>query len=194
MKINSITNIFFQKKLVAMGMVGEPNSQKQVNFYRLELPQDNGYYTKCATSEDWKGNFYIKDIESIIVRGNKEKLDYYVMEDNEGRTLCYSALKHKKKEERLEYLEVMPKISSYNPDRKIKYVGETMVAFLTSIAKKRHKDFFVSEVAPREKTRNFYYKLCQMQKVGIGAFLPKEEIPELISQNRMHTGSSIVID
>ena len=196
MKINSFSNIFFQKKLVAKCKVGEQGLTKNAFIYQLEKPLDCDYYSDQELALEWKHSFYLKEVKDDIskstARNDKSKFEHYVMENEDGLMICYSAIRQKHNGEHLEYIETMPCLSSYNiADRKIKYIGETMLAFLTTIASKLRKDLIVPNIAQRPKTLEFYYRLCKMHPLDGGAKLEKKDFDKLLKQNETHTGSSI---
>lgn len=193
MKISLLNNICFQKKLMAKCMVGEPSNQKKAKIYKLEYPQDINYYTKYDKSSEWEGSFYIDRMPENF-SDYVPNIDYYVMEDADGQMISYSVLKRKKNCNDLQYIETMPKMSSYNmSNRKTKYIGETMLAFLVGVTKKDNKSFHVSRIAQRPKTKSFYFDLCKFTPIndGLGGFLDKENFKKFIKRNVSHTGKEI---
>ena len=196
MRITGQNYINFQKKLVAYCKVGQaPNSQK-ASIYKLEHPLDIGYYEKCARQDDnWTKSYYLEEIASYFeLCGNS--LSFYTMENEDGDTLCVSVMDEKTlNENRLDYLETAPKLSSYNSGgRKIKYIGETMLAFLVKLSKRDKLFFDIPDVAKRDKTKDFYFKLCGFHSNEMdGAYLNSYEFDAFVAQNEEHTNSQIEI-
>jgi hypothetical protein len=60
------------------------------------------------------------------------------------------------------------------------------------MAQDEEKDLTISEVADREKTKNFYYNQCGFKNLGKNnAKLPYNRLGNLIQQNEKHTGKRI---
>lgn len=193
MNISPLTNIFFQKKLMANCTIGEPNNQKKAKIYMLEYPQDINYYTKYNKSYEWEGNYYLDRMPENF-SDYTPNIDYYVMEDENNQMICYSVLKRKRSRNDLQFIETMPKMSSYNMcNRKIKYIGETMLAFLIGLTKEDGANFEISRIAQRPKTQSFYFDLCKFTPIddGCSGYMEKKKFDKFIKRNASHTGKEI---
>ena len=197
MRINKNQNyIFFQKRLVANCKVGDSSNSQKASIYQLEYPIDKDYYEKCARDDkNWDQSYYLEEISWDFNHYSDEN-EFYVMENEDGDTLCVSVLNENMLDEnRLEYLETAPKLSSYNTgNRKIKYIGETMLACMVKLTKDLKSIFDIPEVAQRDKTKDFYFKLCGFHPDDLqGAYLRSEEFDDFIARNEEHTNSTIEI-
>jgi len=194
MRITNIGNISFQKILMANCHVGNGIDIKEAKIYRLEYPDDEKYYIEHSNQNDWQNSFYLQEVQNEFII--EEDCIHYVMEDTDGATLCIGVLDESRtKENKLDYLETAPKLSSYNrADRKIKYIGETMLAFLVKITKGKKNKFEIPDVAQRPRTIDFYSKICKFNmKDQTSAYLERNEFDRFIKQNEKHTGSEIEI-
>jgi len=184
--------MYFQKRHIANCIIGEVCNSRKAKIFQLEYPQDIAYYSRYANSHEWEGSYYIDRMPEIFSE-NKQDVDHFVMEDSLGQMLCYSSIRHRKNTDELEYIETMPKMSCYNmATRKVKYIGETMLSFLVGLSKKKNVVFSVPRVAPRAKTKDFYYKLCKFSKgKDNSAYLEKNKYDKFMHQNEEHTGGKI---
>lgn len=197
MKISSVNQINFQKKLVAKSGVIKEGKNKRVQIYELDRELDKRYFEKALYNSNWiNKSYYLADIdEEFETAGSNQH--FYVMEDKKGRLLGFSLLT-RNENDILEYLETCPKYSINSGEkRKIRYIGETMLAFLSKLSQKANRDLCVFSIAPRKETFDFYYKYCGFEQnpsskdIKSAAILKKENIENLIKQNEAHTNSSI---
>ena len=195
MKINSIKNFAFQKRLVANCKIGCNETRQKAKIYEIEYPQDRQYWYDLIQDENWKNNFYLTHIcgdfeEFSDIQGEH----FYAMEDKEGKCICISEFdEYNEKQNSLDFIETAPALSTYtkNPNR-IKYIGETMLAFLVKKTKEQGKKrFFIPLVANRERTLDFYYTQCGFNRQGTAGSLAKKNYDRFIRSNEEHTNSSI---
>jgi len=195
MKIHPQNNFAFEKKLVAKCKVGTGENRQKAKIYEIEYPQDITYLHKISLDEDWNGNFYIDQIEDDFENAPKKPNEhFYVMEDSKGNCLCISELdKANEKQNSLDFIETAPFLSTYNRNgNRIRYIGETMLAFLVKLTKNENKKrFFIPLVANRERTLNFYYVQCGFNRQGTTGSLVKKNYDKFIHSNEQHTNSSI---
>lgn len=194
MKINSINNISFQKKLVAKCKYIQDNQQKDANIYELEGGVDDKYLSFNLNKIRWAENAFFRG--SVIVDYLDFKFSkstkFYVMEDEKENLIAYSEFSNRYNTGELDIIETVPDGSIYNPERKTKYIGETMIAFLVNLCKKLDKDFKVVDIAENKQTKDFYYKNCKLRQVAPKeAVLLKEDFNNFLEQNEHHTGSKI---
>lgn len=194
MKINSINNILFQKKLVAKCKFIQDNLQKDANIYELESGVDDNYLRFNLSKTKWSENaFYAGSIviDYLDFKSSKST-KFYVMEDEKENLIAYCEFANRYDNCELDIIEALPEASIYNSERKTKYIGETMIAFLVNLCKKLSKDFKVVDIAERKQTKDFYYKNCQMKQIAPKeAILEKEKFNEFLEQNTRHTGTEI---
>ena len=164
MKISSVNQINFQKKLVAKTCVVKEGKAKKVGIYELEKDTDKYYFQRALFNSNWMNeSYYLLDIDEEFETAGSNQY-FYVMEDEKGGMLGYSLITRKDNDV-IEYLETCPKYSINNKEkRKIHYIGETMLAFLSKLSLKRNRDLCVFSIAQRKKTLDFYYKYCGFEQ------------------------------
>lgn len=191
MRISNLNLISFQKRLVANAVVKENGKNEPVDIFLLDKKDDCSILNDAKKSANWENEFYLSNILGNFYLDYK-KANHYVMQNAHGDTLCISKTFPKGNKVNLDYIETAPRLSTYNPIRNTKYIGETMLAFLVKDANTHKKAFRVPTVAIRPKTLNFYYKQCGFDKDGANsAIMPKEQAPKFIKNNEKHTGSEI---
>lgn len=193
MKISNFKPINFQKRLVANCQIGASGNNVPTKIYLLDKRDDFGVLDKAKDKEIWQNGYYISNVSNNFCVDLKHA-NHYVMETDDGDVICMCKAKEKGKKVNLEYIETAPKMSSYNHTRKLKYIGETMLAFLVKEAKENKKIVDVPTVAMRPKTLDFYFNQCGFKKDGkLSATMPREEANTFIKKNEKHTGSPIEI-
>ena len=197
MRISSLNNIAFQKNLTATCSIGQTGSSKKAFIYELDRPEDRIILYKIFYDKKWQYNNYLNEITEEYEKPDKNSQEkYFIIEDKDKNILCISVLNtSNEKENVLEYIETAPTLSCYNRNsRPIKFIGETMIAFLAKLTKRERKDLFVLEIAPKPLTRNFYFIHCGFNPVPENnAIMPKEKLDTIIKMNERHTGSKIEI-
>lgn len=113
------------------------------------------------------------------------------MENQDKECLGYAKIRERisnPSDKTLILLETRPDLAGNDPSKKAKYVSETMLAFLTKLAKSEGaEEFKVS--AMRKEAQNFYEKcnFINLRTLTKDALLPKERFDLLIEQNEKHT-------
>ena len=200
MKINFNNQASFQKKLVATSRIGEGATRQKVRIYELDSFEDRADLDKLYATSTWDKSYYVEEINEEFAKKFTTSIaqdsHFYLMENTKKEPICVSVLnKAHKKKNQLDYLETAYAYSSYGDGtRRVRYIGETMLAFLVKMTKKEDKNFEVPDVAQREKTKNFYFKQCGFEKISDRvAYLKRKKFKGFIASNRSHTGSKIKI-
>lgn len=200
MKINNISNsnisLSFQKILKAHAAVLKEGKTTPVDIYQLDGSEiDKNIFFRAMCSPFWDDNHYLLDVLSHYTTfGKDSSCEFYSIENEDGDMLCICEAFNQDTNKELAYLETAPQHSTLNKDRKYRYIGETMLAFLSYLCKKDGKDLWVSSVADRPQTRNFYYSLCHMsQPDSDEAILKRRNLKRLIKGNEEHVKSKIDI-
>ncbi len=189
MKLNTIQDLNFQKKLVAS--VRKPNCAQNYNIYKLD--KDDKFYFYDIRPY-WQDSLLFLDfIDAFDERYGA--YDFYVLENDKKECLaCAQTLDSSEGETELICIESQPDVAYKNKDRKVKYIGETMIAFLLKMSDKNNKKEFIvphmlSTAAP------FYIENCGFKMYDKSGFMAShktnEEYQKLISQNEAHTGAKI---
>lgn len=200
MKINSNNYINFQKKLVATSKVGDVGARQKVNIYELDKFSDRVDLDRLYMTSAWDKSYYVEEINDEFAKKFFTPLGqdshFYIMENSQKEPICVSVLnKANRKKNQLDYLETAHSYSTYGDGtRRVRYIGETMLAFLVKMTKKEDKNFEVPDVAQREKTKAFYFDHCGFKQIGDRvAYLKKKNFKNFLSLNKSHTGSKIKI-
>ena len=190
MRINNTQGTNFQKRLVGLGAIKQEDISKGVKFFHLDELSDIADLKKARKSAHWYGNYYLND----VVAGN----DYYIknfsvftMEDESKNVLGFSILDKNDSCTILDIIETAPRLSCYREKRAMKYIGETMMSFIATLSGK--KDVKVNVIAPRPKTKNFYFSQCGFSKniFDGSATLKRRNFKKLIKANEAHTGKKV---
>lgn len=190
MKINNTQNISFQKKLVGLGAVKQADVSKAVKFFRLDELSDIVDLKNAQKAQQWHGNYYLND----VVAGNNyyiKNFSVFTMEDEAKNLLGFSILENNDSCTILDIIETAPRLSCYREKRPIKYIGESMMAFIATLSGK--KDVKVIDIAQRPKTKKFYFSQCGFSKnlFNDGAVLKRRNFKRLINANEAHTGKKV---
>ena len=190
MRINNTQNINFQKKLIGLGAVKQEDISKAVKFFQLDELSDMHDLKQARKSVDWFGNYYLND----VVNGKGyhiQKYDVFTMEDEAQNILGFSIIDRNGSQTILDTIETAPRLSCYREKRPMKYIGETMMAFIAKLS--GEKDVTVRDIAQRPKTKNFYFSQCRFSKniFSDGATLRRRNFKKLINANEAHTGKEV---
>lgn len=188
-------NLNFQKRLVASATIQRNNKPQEVKIFHLDEPKDNELLERALNTREWMGTYYLPDL-NVTFLDDFEENKYYIMEDKKGRLLCTSVVNERgAKKNKLEYIETAPSLSTYNKgERKAKFIGETMFAFIAKKGKMQKKGLVVPNVAQRPETKKFYFDQCRCTPDGKkGAKMPVGTIDFFVKRNESHTGSKIEI-
>ncbi len=198
MNLCRISRINFQKKLIAKAGLLKDNKPMPCRIYLLERGTDKDYFK--TQGQVWKKAKYLEPVEnSLQSRKNNINDVYessiYAIEDLKGKCLGYCEYDTDDKDKNiLITLEVHPRYSVKNEKRKIKYIGETLLAFLaklTAIENKRKLLIFL----PVKSAEQFYEEKCGFKKLkgSVNMEMESKNFDALIAQNKTHTKQAIEI-
>ncbi len=191
---HTFNNIAFQKRLAARANVlSKDGNAKQVSIYELDEGNDVKYLENALFDEKWKNNYYLEGA-TVFFDDDYKNVKYYTMEDDANNLLCYSILDEKNRSRnKLSCIETMPSQSSYREGKRgLKYIGETMLAFLAKETKRQGKDLYISSIAKRPKTVHFYFNQCRFNPCEKrNAKLGLSDLKAFINQNEKHTKGKI---
>lgn len=193
MKITNISNsLSFKKKLEATCHVLKDNHPYKCGIYSLNQREDADYFVDYNRSTQWKNSTYWINMDEEL-REFYDHEKFYVMEDKDDNCLGFIKVRSvsKKLPRTVIFFETNPQYANGNKNRNIKYVGETLLAFVTKLAKKE-KSPVVNISVPTGSSIPFYKDKCgfAIQK-GLGLILSTEDYKKFIEQNEAHTGKKI---
>ena len=195
---SSKLNTSFCKRLIAnCCVIDKRGTQQSCSIFQLEKGIDKDYILKSNNFFVWSGSKYVYLLSMALQPESKIRLgDVYAMETQAGDFLGFSQVfddEIKNHDELfIGFLETVPTATKKcrKINQKYKYVGETMLAFLTKIAEKQNKKSITA--SPTTESKRFYTKKCFFDKKSFyGVSLPFQNFEKLCSQNELHTASKI---
>ncbi len=193
MKIAGINSSFsFGKRLEAKCHILKDNSPYKCGIYSLNPNDDYDYFLDYNRSLQWKNSIYWKNMDEEL-RDFTDHEKFYVMEDANDDCLGFIKVRseRKKSPKTVIFFETNPHYAGSNENRSIKYIGETLLAFVTKLAKKE-KSHMVNISIPTTSSIPFYTDKCGFKiQEGNGVILTSEDYKKFIAQNEAHTGRKI---
>ncbi len=185
MNINKINNIIsFQKQLKATCLLKKDTAQI-CNIYEINKNDDPDYFETFNSDKNWEDNEYLSCVNHSFERG----MPLFVLEDENSDCLGYIST-FDTFEMRdgdvmgIDFVETIPTQQHLNNNR-IKYIGETLLAFAAQQAKKAGKAaIYVYEYS--RSAQDFYKKLGFNESFAGTLKLNKNKFDGLISQNKNH--------
>lgn len=201
MKItNSISNISFEKRLISnCSVLNKKGNKEACRIYQLEKGIDKNYIVSANNFFDWAGSNYLYLLSMALQPESKIRLgDVYAIETKNGDFLGFSQVfddEIKNQDELfIGFLETVPTSTKIRRrfNQEYRYVGETMISFLTKIAQQQGKKSITA--SPISEAKKFYTKKCFFDKKSLyGVSLPHKNFSKLCEQNKNHTNSEIEI-
>ena len=186
MKINlQKPNLSFKKTLIGNCNILKDKKPYQCNMYMLDNSnrEDCDFFLKPSKQnyELWNNPAKSSYFWISMMEGWHPNEEIYILEDQKA----------------LFFIETCPKFSyDKEKNRNVKYIGESMLAFLAGIAQKRHNPF-ISVPAYRGDAIDFYTKKCGFVQADFDydfcLVLTEDNYDKLIKQNELHTGKKINI-
>lgn len=186
----------FQKRLIATTSLKEADKKVPCQIYELNSPLDSLYINTQLNHKDWQNSYFLELVYKDFAE-NKfyyyPHINFYTLEKENGDCLAYlEEIKHKDNRN-ISFIETVPTMANKNPDRKIKGIGETMIAFLAKYAQrsKNAEEIWIDH--PTDSAKWFYKKLGfeHKNKQNTSMYLPVEKIDALVKKNEERNGSKI---
>lgn len=199
MKIsNSNFNLSFGKTLTAScGIKTNAGNIKQCNIYELDKNDDKDYFLKLKGNPAWENSQYVDIVNSLMFSPHISlDIKSYAMEDSDGACLGYIrtiADGRKKEKKRITYLETCPQYSAENKKRELKYIGQSLMAFIVGLAKKEDKDRVCIPSVTKSATK-FYEKKCCFKKDNVtidGLILKNKNYDKFLKKHKRNTHTDI---
>ena len=203
MKINSINNVNFEKRLVAIAKIGQKDNPKKVKIFLMDEAEDYHELFNKLNMPDWKSGCYesafLHSFACEYVTERFPKSDFFVMENNKGEIVAFANISHnhtkKSNDAYLNLLETSPAFKTFKGERKRKYryAGETMIAFLVNLAKK-YKESFI-DLDYDDDAKDFYRKHCNfdVDEASGTAKLSQDSYDKILKSNAKHINKSLRI-
>lgn len=200
MKISIQNNsVLFGKSLVASCNVKRKTGElEECDIYELDKKEDFDYFLKLKNNPDWANGKYVTITNNLFLSPySSKRANMYAIEDKFGSCLGYVrtiSVDDCEKNEQIEFLETCPTLSSNNKKRQVKYVGQSLVAFVVGMAKRENKQsVYVPIVA--QSARKFYQKKCYFKNdtafKNCGVVLENSNYDKLLKKHRKNTHSAI---
>ena len=120
------------------------------------------------------------------------------MENNKGEIVTFANITHnctkKSRDAYLNLLETSPAFKTFSQgERKYRYAGETMIAFLVNLAKK-YKEKYI-ELTYDDDAKDFYRKHCNFDVYVVNgtAKLSQDSYDKILKSNAKHINNSLRI-
>ncbi len=204
MKINSINNLNFEKRLVAKAKIGQKDNPKKVKIFLMDKAEDYYELFDKLNMPDWKSGCYetafLHSFCNEYVTERFPKSDFFVMENNKGEIVTFANITHnckkKSRDAYLNLLETAPAFKTFSQGerkRKYRYAGETMIAFLVNLAKK-YKEKYI-ELTYDDDAKDFYRDHCNfdVDEASGTAKLSASEYDEVLNSNAKNIKNSLEI-
>ena len=192
MRINNLNNISFLKTIRGKGAIVKDGTSTPVSIFEYDKKEDLINFESLKRKQSWRGSYYLADMICFGEKYMDQGFKIHTLEDGKNSILAYAVSQDEGENLNILLLETAPKLSLYNSNRKERYIGETMVAFLAQHALSQGKNLTVDQVADRPKTSDFYFSLCKFSRLGDeGAILKRKTAPKLLQDNEVHTGKKI---
>lgn len=193
-----ILSISFGKKLIAKCSVKTANAQeKPCEIYELSKKDDIDYFCRLKENKQWQNSEYTEITNQMMLSPllNKGLKIFSLESKNEGCIgyICTQDFDFIPNKTYVEFLETCPMYSSKNKKREIKYIGQTLMAFVVALAQKNKKDkVCVPTIAP--KSKRFYGKACgfrQDYKDNDGLIINRQNYNKFLRKHEEKTGKEI---
>lgn len=191
-------NVLFGKSLVASCNVKRKSGElEECDIYELDKKEDFDYFLKLKNNPDWANGRYVTITNNLFLSSySSKRANMYALEDKLGSCLGYVrtiSVDDCEKNEQIEFLETCPTLSSNNKKRQVKYVGQSLVAFVVGLAKRENKQsVYVPIVA--QSARKFYQNKCYFKNdtlIRNGVVLENSNYDKLLKKHRKNTHSAI---
>ena len=195
MRINgNNNNISFNKKLAATCCVMKSTGrQLPCSIYKISSVEDKYYFRRVARDYNWEKNHFLDCLNYDNENEISPETTIYSLEDKYGKCIGAAEITEKDSAFEIDILETAPKFENKRSDSSIKYIGETMVSFVTKLAEAAKKKMVV--VHSSSNAVDFYSKHCHMNYNDKNKYfyLPAYKYGNLLLQNEGHTGKKINI-
>ena len=197
MRIQATNNsINFQKTLKANCKVLDENRKPcECKIYEIDPYKDRNYFENLLSKKSWQNAEYLSFIDHDMQYQHETPNSHiYVLENKKSHCLGYAIATDGNAHYSIDLLEIAPryKNDTEGVKGKYKYVGETLVAFLTKKAIKKQKK--VIDVDAAHTATGFYEQACGFDFYDPDydeMYLDESNYQNLIQKNEKHTKGTI---
>ncbi len=157
-------------------------------IYQLEKGKDEDYFEKMIFQKDWQNSRYIMRADDAI-NENEGSREVFVLENENKKCLGFCVTNDYKDGINLEYIETIPKQKAKNKKRNMRYIGESLMAFLAHRLKGKH--FYIKSVLQEAVP---FYDSCSFKQSDNDEYdykIDEYEKDSVIDINEAHTGEAI---
>ena len=194
MQINSVSKISFQKTLVGHCNVIKDNKPEKCDIYKLDEFEEMEYFNNSQRKKDWQNAYYWNRYTQSGYMP-KESGEIFVLEEDD-KCIGYVDISCDYPGMSIDFFEANPKYKGSDKNKKIKYIGESIIAFLAHKAQKE-KIPFISVFAWSVGADKFYVNKCGFDKNKVSKIdfllLNEDKYQDIISQNEVHTKGKMEI-
>lgn len=199
MKLQSINNnINFQKTLRAnCKVLNEKREPCPCGIYELDAYDDRDYFKSLLLEKNWKNAEYLDFVDTEMRYIHEEpECRAFVLENEKGNCLGFAISTNGRQNYSIDILETAPRYKNdiEGVDGKYKYVGETLVSFLTKDAIRNKRNFI--DVDAAYTATGFYEKTCGFDYYDPDydeMYLHESNFQQLINKNEKDTKGTIDI-
>ncbi len=171
----------------------EDNKPVPCKIYELNPEEDSDYFLKLIDKKYWEKGSYIWEMDDEF-KSEVTGQHAYAMETFFGKCIGYIIVDTDYETEEnchnISFLETCPEYRFKENRTSLKYIGETLLAFATSIASKDGANAIkIPKWEPKAET--FYKKNCGFKERNEELTLAKSNFRHFISQNKAHSGLNI---
>ncbi len=205
MKLNSISNMSFQKTLVAKTKFKKNTSDKKTKeckIYVLDSSYDVDYIRELKKNKNWKNANFLNmlnyDLRTSV--NPFTCIETYVMElGKENECVACAEVHRFNNITEVRLLETAPAYRNEPKTKnkpKVNHIGETFLAFFAKQGQKSEESGRI-ELTSVPTAVAFYEDKCGFfsgKYCGVEMYLPQIRYKALIKQNKKHTGGKIKLE
>lgn len=195
---NFNSNISFAKTLAATCHVKTKSGDfEQCKIFELDKFSDKNYFQKLTKDQTWDGNSFIDTLNYLMQMPYSNYHERtYAMENKNGECLGYirTTMGYDiEQDEKISHIETCPKHKTKNKDREIKYIGQTLIAFLVGRAKKENRKGIYIE-SYLDEAKKFYEEKCNFKPISSRAYeltLSNKDYDSFLEEYKQNTKCKI---
>lgn len=184
----------FGKKLVGTCQIKSSNDEAQCcKIYELTPQRDKFYFHKLKNNPNWQDNKYLGIMDGLMQSPapSTNSRAFCIEKDNE--CLGYVRTQENGDKTQIDYLETCPKYQTKNKQRNTQNIGQTLLAFIITLAKKDEKEE-IRIPYPAKSAIPFYKKKFNFRTEDIGTkklILDEDKFDKALEKYNKNTGVNL---